>query len=37
MGDGSVQYYSSSIDGNVWRALGSISGGESVGGYVGSP
>jgi len=30
MGDGSVQTFSSFIDGNVWRALGSISGGEWV-------
>jgi hypothetical protein len=30
MGDGSVQFFSSSIDGNIWRALGTISGGDWV-------
>jgi prepilin-type N-terminal cleavage/methylation domain-containing protein len=34
MGDGSVQYYSNSIDPNIWRGLGSVSGGESVQGSV---
>ena len=32
MGDGSVQYYGNSIDPNIWRALGSVSGGEWAGG-----
>ncbi|HEV8003660.1 MAG TPA: DUF1559 domain-containing protein [Planctomycetaceae bacterium] len=31
MGDGSVQYYGNSIDPNVWRGLGSVSGGEWAG------
>jgi prepilin-type N-terminal cleavage/methylation domain-containing protein len=31
-GDGSVKFISSSIDGRVWRALGSIAGGEVVSG-----
>jgi len=30
LGDGSVQFFNSSIDGNVWRALGTISGGDWV-------
>jgi prepilin-type N-terminal cleavage/methylation domain-containing protein len=30
LGDGSVQFFSSSIDGNIWRALGTISGGDWV-------
>ncbi|MDR3234849.1 MAG: DUF1559 domain-containing protein [Planctomycetaceae bacterium] len=29
-GDGSVQFFTNSIDVNVWRALGSIDGGENV-------
>jgi prepilin-type N-terminal cleavage/methylation domain-containing protein len=32
MGDGSVQYFSSSIDGFIWRALGTAQGGEWVNG-----
>jgi prepilin-type N-terminal cleavage/methylation domain-containing protein/prepilin-type processing-associated H-X9-DG protein len=31
-GDGSVRFVKSTIDGLVWRALGSIAGGEAVGG-----
>jgi hypothetical protein len=27
-GDGAVRFISSSIDGNIWRAIGSVSGGE---------
>jgi len=34
MGDGSVQFYSSSIDGNTWRALGTVAGGEMTTGAV---
>jgi hypothetical protein len=34
MGDGSVQYYGNSIDPNIWRALGSVSGGEMTGSAV---
>ena len=30
MGDGSVKFIKSAIDGNVWRALGSVAGGEIV-------
>ena len=30
LGDGSVQFFNSSIDGDVWRALGTISGGDWV-------
>jgi hypothetical protein len=28
LGDGSVRFVKSTIDGNIWRALGTISGGE---------
>ena len=31
LGDGSVKFMKSSIDGNVWRALGSLNGGEVIG------
>lgn len=32
LGDGSVQYISNTIDGRIWRSLGSIAGNESVSG-----
>jgi prepilin-type N-terminal cleavage/methylation domain-containing protein/prepilin-type processing-associated H-X9-DG protein len=32
MGDGSVRFYSSSTDGFVWRALGTVAGGEPISG-----
>jgi hypothetical protein len=31
LADGSARFISNSIDGNVWRAMGTVSGGESVG------
>jgi prepilin-type N-terminal cleavage/methylation domain-containing protein len=30
MGDGSVQFFATATDGNVWRALGTVSGGDWV-------
>jgi prepilin-type N-terminal cleavage/methylation domain-containing protein len=33
LGDGSVQFFSSNIDLTVWRALGTIAGGEVVGSF----
>jgi len=30
MGDGSVRFFSQDIDLNVWHALGSVDGGETV-------
>ena len=35
MGDGSVPFYSSSIDGTIWRALGTVSGGDWANGLGG--
>lgn len=32
MGDGAVKFISSSVDGRVWRALGTVAGSEAVGG-----
>ena len=32
LADGSVKYVKSSVDGNTWRALGTIAGGEVIGG-----
>jgi hypothetical protein len=33
MGDGSVRFVSSSIDGFIWRSLGTVAGGEAVSDY----
>ena len=30
LGDGSVRFIKSSVDGMVWRALGSVAGGEVI-------
>jgi hypothetical protein len=32
-GDGSVRFVTSAIDGMVWRALGTVAGGENVSAY----
>jgi hypothetical protein len=32
LGDGSVRFVKNSIDGNTWRALGTVAGGEAISG-----
>jgi hypothetical protein len=34
LGDGSVRFIKNSIDGMIWRSMGSVAGGEAVSGDI---